>query len=363
MQMLIRETVERKRSDIVTSTIETYCLNCDDEVVANVVRIDDCLCVRGEQIHYEAISLECPECGERISDSTVESENLKSAYAAYSRNHEIPLPEEIKDLRNRYELSLREFSRFLGFGEQTVARYERGALPDEAHAYALRQATNTDGAKSLLRANRNKLSDGSVQKVLRFIERNQPEDTAYEIIGIPLSVLEHLNDAPCNANGYRVFDFRRAAALAQILASKCHQLYKTKMQKALYFCDALSCEMLGRSLTGLQYAHADHGPIVDGKDELMWRLIGTDVLRSNECGIGEVLTPGEADLGNVFDDSELEVVDRVIAFVNTFPSANDLSKFSHDLYAWQSTENGKPLEYNAKPGEIHNAISAREAKR
>lgn len=37
---------------------------------------------------------------------------------------------EFANLQNGADLSLREFSRFLGFGEQTAARYEKGALPN-----------------------------------------------------------------------------------------------------------------------------------------------------------------------------------------------------------------------------------------
>ena len=40
-----------------------------------------------------------------------------------------------------------EFSLFLGFGEQTVAKYEAGTLPDELHSNTMRMASTKEGAE------------------------------------------------------------------------------------------------------------------------------------------------------------------------------------------------------------------------
>ena len=333
--------------------MNTYCLHCDKPVDAAIKKMNDSLSVRGRVIEYEADVLHCPHCGSLISDSRVESENLKAAYAVYGTEHRIPLPAEITELRERYGLSLREFSRFLGFGEQTVARYERGALPDEAHAYALRQAESIEGARSLLEANQAKLSERSVQKVEQFIERSRPSETVYATFPIPLLSLEaRAPKTPCRANGYRVLDVGRVAGLAQLLAAKCTDLYKTKFQKAMFFCDMLACEQLGRSLTGLQYAHADFGPIIDGKDEVVCRLEHDGFLSSMEKGWGEVLEPGEAIAEAEFDDAELALIDQVANFVNSFSTAAEICEFSHTLDAWKSTKNGERIDYNVDPDGI-----------
>jgi len=42
-----------------------------------------------------------------------------------------------------------EFSLFLGFGEQTVAKYEAGTLPDELHSNTMRMASTKEGAAGL----------------------------------------------------------------------------------------------------------------------------------------------------------------------------------------------------------------------
>lgn len=42
------------------------------------------------------------------------------------------MPEEIKQIRQQYGITQVDFSRVLGFGDKTIARYENGALQDTA---------------------------------------------------------------------------------------------------------------------------------------------------------------------------------------------------------------------------------------
>ena len=114
-------------------TLNTYCPECDREVDARLEHKIETLSVKGEQTSYDAEVAVCPCCGEEIGDSRVEEGNLRRAYSAYCAAHGLMAPDEVKELRNSYGLSLREFSKFLGFGEQTIARYEAGAIPDDSH--------------------------------------------------------------------------------------------------------------------------------------------------------------------------------------------------------------------------------------
>ena len=104
-------------------TLNTYCPECDREVEARLEQRVETLPVKGEQTSYDAESAIGPHCGEVIGDSRIEEGNLRRAYSAYCVAHGLMAPDEVKELRNSYGLSLREFSKFLGFGEQTIARY------------------------------------------------------------------------------------------------------------------------------------------------------------------------------------------------------------------------------------------------
>lgn len=82
---------------------------------------------------------------------------------------EIVSAKYVIDLRKRIGLSVREFSRFLGFGEQTAARYERGSVPDTLHSNTIRLASDADGARLLLALNRRQMREESVRRIEEYI--------------------------------------------------------------------------------------------------------------------------------------------------------------------------------------------------
>lgn len=338
---------------------EMFCPYCDEVVGAPFVDRQETVLVRGEEVAYTARVAQCPLCHGIIADSRVEAQNLERAYDAYRVRYGIPAPGDIKELRQAYGLSLREFSRFLGFGEQTIARYENGSLPDDVHANIILQAKSVAGARLLLDANRERLSSASIVKIEDFIRSESGSVVEYGIGLVPLySFEERAPSWPCRENGYRVLDMERMAALASRLAQRCAELFKTKFQKAMYFCDALSFERSSRSLTGLSYAHADFGPVIDGKEDVMHYLSSHGIVRYEEFGYGEIVKSNRESSCDVFTQEELDLIDEVADFVDSFPTASSISEFSHSLAAWQRTRSGKRIPYDANPGELERAIEA-----
>ncbi len=150
-------------------TIETFCPLCDEPVVANVEIQEDTLPIRGVPTTFSGPVAVCPLCGETIGDSRVEQENFEAAYAVYRAENGVIAPDEIKAVRKALGLSLREFSVFLGFGEQTVVRYENGTLPDDLHNNTMRMASTREGAQMLFNLNGEKLSKSSQKKVRKCL--------------------------------------------------------------------------------------------------------------------------------------------------------------------------------------------------
>lgn len=328
-------------------SLKTYCPSCDQEVDAGTRHVVDQMTVRNERVEYLRKTAVCPLCKKPIYDARIENDNINAAYTAYCKRRGIMSPNEIKALRNRYNLSLREFSKFLGFGEQTVARYETGSIPDSTHNYTLKTACTPQGASDLLATNRHNLSESSIEKIESFIQGKAPRR-------IVISCIPQ-DEAPSEINGYRPFDFRRVKALARKLAEKCTELYKTKLQKAMFLCDFASYEISGKSMTGLTYAHADFGPIMNRKDEIMFRLQDSGVITSQEYGWGEIVLPGTA-VEDVFSDDESRIINAVALFVNKFDSATKLSEFSHSLTAWKDTNSGQKIPYGSGYGEVTKVI-------
>ena len=64
----------------------------------------------------------------------------------------------------------------------------------------------------------------------------------------------------------------------------------------------------------------------------------------------------------ILSEDEIQLVDEVAAFVNTFEKATDISSFSHGLDAWKDTESGRPIDYVANAGQVADAIERRMAR-
>lgn len=340
--------------------IDTYCAECDEPVRAEVIERNGELAVKGEAVAYTEKIPVCPRCGAEIGDSRTSQENFEAAYAAYCSAHEIVYKPDIVELRRRMGLSVREFSRFLGFGEQTAARYESGSIPDELHSNTIKLASNPQGAAMLLTMNGRNMTEASrrmVEEYVKRLETGEEADSIWERMyggGFPVG--------PNEFNGYRQADGVRIGALVSIIADKCRDLYKTKLQKAMFFCDFYAFEVTGLSLTGMSYAHADYGPVMENYDECLRKLESQGVIEIVPKGDwGEVIEPASRH-ASPFNDSETEMISDVCKFVNTFSTAGEISSYSHLLGAWRGTTSGQRISYQACKDEIAKAIESRLEK-
>lgn len=340
----------------MTEYVDVYCPECDAEVHACIRNRTATLSVRGEAVGYSETIAVCPTCGEIIGDARIEGSNLERAYDAYRRLHGILSPEEVKALRGSYGLSLREFSRFLGFGEQTAYRYEHGDIPDQPHNTTMLSARTIEGARLLLAQNRGKLSERSIAKIEQRVQAMV--DGSAEQTRLRLTLEDREAEGPSAANGYRRLDLDRVAALVYALASRCRDLYWTKLQKAVFFADMICYERFSCSLTGLSYAHATHGPVMDRKDELRCILVDRGTIEFQECGWGEILVPLRSG-DQPFNAEEIGLIDGIARFVNTFRTASELSDFSHKLKCWEESVDGEMIEYTRDDGEVGAAMRER----
>ena len=337
--------------------LSTYCPECDREVDARLEYRTETLPVKGEPTSYYAEMAVCPCCGEAIGDSRVEEGNLRRAYSAYCAVHSLMAPDEVKELRNSYGLSLREFSKFLGFGEQTIARYEAGAIPDDSHNTMLKLASTASGAASLLSVREGQLSERTVSVVHRFIEnRASLSGLSAAFAAYQWPTQEMLT--PSGRNGFRSFSIERVASVVCELAARCKDLYKTKLQKAMFFTDFLCFARTSRSMTGLAYAHANYGPVMDGRDRIVTELQDAGFVELTEKGWGEVVVPTRCPEG-VLSEGEVRLVNEVADFVNTFETSTEISSFSHELDAWSDTDNGQLIEYDSNAEQVEIAIERR----
>jgi putative zinc finger/helix-turn-helix YgiT family protein len=124
----------------------------------------------GEPVEYQARVRRCSVCKGEYAPTALEEENFRSAYDIYRRRHNLLFPEQIRATREKYGLSQRNFSRFLGWGDITVHRYEAGALPDTAYNVMLVLVDDPLNALKVFMLNRSNLAPGIAEKLKKRIQ-------------------------------------------------------------------------------------------------------------------------------------------------------------------------------------------------
>lgn len=106
----------------------SFCSTCGEFVRSTIQNTTETFHVRDIDITITSPARICENCGAIIFDAILDNEKLKLVYRGYRNLKGMLQPEEIKEIREKRNLTQEEFSEVLGFN---VARYENGSLQSE----------------------------------------------------------------------------------------------------------------------------------------------------------------------------------------------------------------------------------------
>lgn len=296
--------------------------------------------VRGQEVTIEAPVCICDICGTELLDEDSTDKRLRLIYEEYRLQNDIISPEQIAEIRADYGLSQRALSKLLGWGPITIQRYEKGAIPDEAHNLVLKSLRDPIYMKHVLETRGTVLEARrreSVENALEEVNRTVQIET---IIGSTQPSLE---------NGFRKLDFNRFAHMIVFFATQCPPLWKTKLMKLLFYSDFSHYRNYALSISGAHYARLPRGPVPHRYDALLGLLEeeGIIELQPDFCGDyeGEVIVPKMQFNQMLFSDDELDTLKAISANLGG-NSARVLSELSHQERAWQDNRTGNIISYD-----------------
>lgn len=147
--------------------------------------------------------------------------------------------------------------------------------------------------------------------------------------------------------GNRQFSPDRLAAMMGYLAGKGIQLYKTKLNKLLFYADLTGFYLTGRGLSGAQYVNLPYGPVPDRFEEMIDHAVESGMIES--AGVpGKELTvrlikPGSKPL-DVLDDADRKVLDWIADTYGGL-STQEITDLSHEEKAYRNTRGGERIAY------------------
>lgn len=149
-----------------------YCVSCEKDVEAHIIQKEEFIDLRGKSFKINSKIYKCPICEAELWDDEESDNTLRAAYTKYRKENKLLLPEEIKQIRMKYDLTQVAFSRILGFGDKTITRYENGALQDKAQNNLLILVRDIKNFLTLWSANKNNLTAAEIQKTEKWIKEN-----------------------------------------------------------------------------------------------------------------------------------------------------------------------------------------------
>lgn len=73
------------------------------------------------------------ETNEKVFNEKLDDIAINKAFDVYREQNNIYNKDEIKEIRNKYRLSQKEFAELTGISIASIIRYEKGAIPTKAN--------------------------------------------------------------------------------------------------------------------------------------------------------------------------------------------------------------------------------------
>ena len=148
--------------------------------------------------------------------------------------------------------------------------------------------------------------------------------------------------------GRRAFDADRLGAMVAYLVAKGHDIYKTNLNKLLFYSDMTAYFLRGQAMSGATYVNMPFGPVPNHIEAVIEMLVANgDISRRDVPEIGknavrfELTGEGEASMLSEDDKSVLDWVLKTYGEMG----AGELSELSHRERAYKDTRPLEPIAY------------------
>lgn len=325
-----------------------YCLPCRKNVGADVVERKETYTVKGEPIEVLAQVAVCPQCKQDHYDDELDFQTQQSVFNQYRQKHNLLSPEEIKEIRERYELSQKAFSRLLGFGEVTIHRYELGSIQEKTHDLLIRQAEEVDFIKQRYEENpkavRSREKKAFEKRLTDLFQKKRPN-----VLSLEISFYKNRNIY----TGFREFDLLKTVNMILYFAKECFSdFYPTKANKMLWFADMLHYRFDGCSISGSRYLRYLHGPVPE-EFQLLYPLMEKErfidleyrEIDAEQGIVGQVIHARRDWDKMLFSESEISVM-RYVTERFKYHSSRQISEESHQEEAYKETPQNGFISYS-----------------
>ena len=327
-------------------TISYECPFCDKEHSIQVLQYDASGLVKNVKVQYRKTVYYCEIEEEEFTPDFIMDKNLAAAREAYRKQNELLTVEEIKQIRDIYGLTQKEYSRLLGLGDVTIQRYETKAVQDDTYDMMMRLTReNPEYCLEMLEKNKKSFEMERYQTIreciinrIKLIGENYFTEKA---IQTKYAEYNQMTDE----NGYCLLDIKKVRNILGYLAEQMRHLYKVKAMKLLWYIDELSYRNYGKSMTGLVYRHKPYGALPVAHNELI-HLQGLRVTEEEHEDYTAYRIEAAKPFGKeLFTYEENVVLEKVINKFKNY-STREIVDYMHQETAYQKTADNEVIRFN-----------------
>ena len=255
----------------VLKSEKKICVCCMEEHEVKIVRIHEKNIFKNIEVEYEATYFYCDLAEEFYADEEQARVNDLNMKNAYRKKVGLLKSDEISGIREKYDISQKDFCILLGWGEKTITRYEGHQVQDKAHDSILRKIdSDSEWYISLLNDAKDNLAEEAYRRYLKVAT------LLYE--SAQDNYLRKAIEANyVGLNGNKMYNGNTELSLDKVVdviryfaaSKKVTNLYKVKLMKLLWYADALSYKNRGVTITGLVYQSMPMGAVPVGHNSII----------------------------------------------------------------------------------------------
>jgi len=317
-------------------TEKKLCLICMEEHEVQTISIKDTEEFKGEKVSFNATYEYCSYGDEFLETEEMLKANDLALKDAYREKVGLLTSKEIIAIRDKYEVSQKDFSEVLDWGRATITRYENHQVQDRAHDDVLRKIdADPKWFLQMLTRCKGKISDKAYEKyhkAARAVFREMKN--RYLMDSIQALYASFMEDI---ITGGVALNLTKVIETINYYASKVSSLHKVKLMKMLWYGDYVSYKRRGESITGLVYSALPMGAVPVGYEQIL-DLDGVEfeTVLYDMDGIGYKFHPVEGFQIRELTPEDLEILDTVISEVGHLNSQEIIDKMHHED-AYKST--------------------------
>ncbi|PTB97984.1 DNA-binding protein [Marivirga lumbricoides] len=306
------------------------------------------LTFRKEEFELSCKFYVCEDTGEKFTDTKLDEWNMTLLHNLYRAKHNIPSIEEIKAIREQYDLSATQMGGILGFGANTYRLYEKGDVPTIPNARLIKSSASPKYFKTLVEDWKPEKKEKR-QKLLSLADKKIDEQRKKNF---SIELKEHLlgGDDQDEFTGFRKPSFERFAEMI-VFFSHHAPCYKTKMNKLLFYADFYAFKHFGISISGSKYRAIPYGPVPFKYESIFEELTEKkliDIYFDDSLNYKSEKLKARDDRKfneDLFSDQEIKILNLVAErFKNLNTKA--IVKISHEETAWiQNNANRELISY------------------